>query len=97
VLHRVGVEPALGGGYHLLNDVYGWICTPFMMNFHSRRIVGWKVADNMRSDLAIDAIKMAVWVCRHDDLDGFVQTPGCHPFPPSLEPPPTIVTPSQCS
>jgi transposase InsO family protein len=30
------------------------------------------LAGNMRSDLAIDALEMAVWARRHDDLDGLV-------------------------
>jgi putative transposase len=34
--------------------------------------LGWQVAGNMRSDLAIDALEMAIWARRHDDLDGLV-------------------------
>jgi putative transposase len=50
----------------------GWVYTSFIMDLHSRRIVGWQVADNMRSDLALDALEMAIWVRRHEDLDGLV-------------------------
>ena len=50
----------------------GWVYTSFIMDLHSRRIVGWQVADNLRSDLALDALEMAIWVRRHDDLDGLV-------------------------
>jgi putative transposase len=42
------------------------------MDLYSRRIVGWQVADNLRSDLAIDALEMAIWARRNDDLDGLV-------------------------
>jgi transposase InsO family protein len=50
----------------------GWVCTSFIMDLHSRRIVGWQVADNLRSDLALDALEMAIWARRHDDLGGLV-------------------------
>jgi putative transposase len=50
----------------------GWVYTSFIMDLHSRRIVGWQVADNLRSDLALDALEMAIWVRRHDGLDGLV-------------------------
>jgi putative transposase len=50
----------------------GWVYTSFIMDLYSRRIVGWQVADNLRSDLALDALEMAIWARRHDDLDGLV-------------------------
>jgi putative transposase len=39
----------------------GWVYTAFVMDLHSRRIVGWQVADHLRSDLALDALEMAIW------------------------------------
>ena len=50
----------------------GWVYTAFIMDLYSRRIVGWQVADNLRSDLALDALEMAIWERRHDDLGGLV-------------------------
>ena len=50
----------------------GWVYTSFIMDLHSRRIVGWQVADNMRSDLAIDALEMAIWTRRNDDIGGLI-------------------------
>jgi len=50
----------------------GWVYTSFIMDLYSRRIVGWQVAGNLRSDLALDALEMAIWARRHDDLDGLV-------------------------
>ena len=50
----------------------GWVYTSFIMDLYSRRIVGWQVADNLRSDLALDALEMAIWTRRHADLDGLV-------------------------
>ena len=35
----------------------GWVYTAFVMDLFARRIVGWQVADHLRSDLALDALK----------------------------------------
>jgi putative transposase len=37
----------------------------------SRRIVGWRVAPTLRTDLALDALEMAVWA-RGESLPGLV-------------------------
>ena len=50
----------------------GWVYTAFVMDLFSRRIVGWQVADHLRSDLAVDALEMAIWARRHEDLAGLV-------------------------
>ena len=50
----------------------GWVYTSFVMELFARRILGWQVADNLRSDLAIDALEMAVWARRHESLDGLI-------------------------
>ena len=50
----------------------GWVYTAFVMDLHSRRIVGWQVADHLRSDLALDALEMAIWARRHEKIDGLV-------------------------
>ena len=50
----------------------GWVYTSFVMDLFARRIVGWQVADNLRSDLALDALEMAIWARRHEKIDGVV-------------------------
>ena len=50
----------------------GWVYTAFVMDLFARRIVGWQVADHLRSDLALDALEMAIWARRHADIDGLV-------------------------
>jgi putative transposase len=50
----------------------GWVYTAFVMDLFARRIVGWQVADNLRSDLALDALEMAIWVRRNEDIGGLV-------------------------
>src|SRR5207249_9320845 len=50
----------------------GWVYTAFVMDLFARRILGWQVADNLRSDLALDALEMAIWARRDEDLGGLV-------------------------
>jgi len=42
------------------------------MDLFARRILGWQVADHLRSDLALDALEMAIWARRHESMDGLV-------------------------
>jgi putative transposase len=39
----------------------GWIYVAFIIDVYSRMIVGWQASRSLRSDLAIDALEMAVW------------------------------------
>jgi putative transposase len=50
----------------------GWVYTAFVMDLFARRILGWQVADHLRSDLALDALEMAIWARRHEVIDGLV-------------------------
>ena len=50
----------------------GWVYTAFVMDLFARRVLGWQVADHLRSDLALDALEMAIWVRRDGDLGGLV-------------------------
>jgi len=38
----------------------GWLYLASVMDCYSRRIVGWAMADHMRSELVVDALEMAV-------------------------------------
>ena len=50
----------------------GWVYTAFVMDLFARTILGWQVADHLRSGLALDALEMAIWVRRDEDLGGLV-------------------------
>ena len=39
----------------------GWVYAAFIIDVFSRMVVGWQVSTSLRSDLAIDALEMAVW------------------------------------
>ncbi len=39
----------------------GWVYAAFILDVYSRMVVGWQLSTSLRSDLAIDALEMAVW------------------------------------
>ncbi len=49
----------------------GFAYAAFIIDVFSRRIVGWRVSNTLRADLALDALEMAIW-SRGGDLDGLV-------------------------
>ena len=55
-----------------VDTMAGWVYTSFVMDLFARRILGWQVADNPRTDLALDALEMAIWARRHESIDGLV-------------------------
>lgn len=52
----------------------GWVYAAFVIDVFSRMVVGWQVSTTMHTDLALDALKMAVWRREHAgaNLDGLV-------------------------
>jgi transposase InsO family protein len=52
----------------------GWVYAAFVIDVFSRMVVGWQVATSLYTDLALDALEMAVWRRRREgaDLAGLV-------------------------
>jgi putative transposase len=52
----------------------GWVYAAFVLDVFSRLIVGWQVATSLYTDLALDALQMAIWRCHAAgaDLTGLV-------------------------
>jgi putative transposase len=52
----------------------GWVYAAFIIDVYSRMVVGWQISNSLRSDLAIDALEMAVWARTRagQALDGLV-------------------------
>jgi putative transposase len=50
----------------------GVVYTAFVTDVFSRYIVGWKVSTTLRTDLALDALEMAIWSRGKTDLKGLV-------------------------
>jgi len=49
----------------------GWVYVAFIIDVFSRDVVGWQASRSLRTDLALDALDMAVWR-RGRRLDGLV-------------------------
>ena len=39
----------------------GFLRLAFVLDAHSRRVVGWSMAEHLRTELVVDALEMAVW------------------------------------
>ena len=52
----------------------GFVYVAFVTDLYSRRIVGWRAATTLRTDLALDALEQAIWQRRREgaDLAGLV-------------------------
>jgi putative transposase len=52
----------------------GWVYVAFIIDVYSRMVVGWQASRSLRSDLAIDALEMAIWNRQRagHDLDGLI-------------------------
>jgi putative transposase len=50
----------------------GWVYVAFVIDVFSRAIVGWQISTSLRSDLAIDALEMAIYARNAHDLSGLV-------------------------
>jgi putative transposase len=50
----------------------GFAYVAFIIDAFSRRIVGWRVSTSLRTDLALDALEMAIWSRQNDDLSGLI-------------------------
>ncbi len=50
----------------------GFVYVAFVTDVFSRRIIGWRVANTLRADLALDALEQAIWTRQSEDLAGLV-------------------------
>lgn len=50
----------------------GWVYVAFIVDVFSRFVVGWQASRSLRTDLALDALEMALWRRRAKRLDGLV-------------------------
>ena len=50
----------------------GWVDVAFLIDGFSRFVVGWQAARSRRTDLALDALELALWVRRAAPLDGLI-------------------------
>ena len=50
----------------------GWVYVAFVVDVCSRYVVGWQVSQSLRTDLALDALEMALWSRRPQELAGLI-------------------------
>jgi putative transposase len=50
----------------------GFVYVAFVVDVFSRFVVGWQVSTSLRSDLAIDALEMAIYARKAEGLEGLV-------------------------
>ena len=50
----------------------GWVYVAFIVDVYSRFVVGWQASRSLRTDLALDALEMAIWGRRGEQLQGLV-------------------------
>lgn len=50
----------------------GWVYVAFIIDVYSRLVVGWQASRSLRSDLAIDALEMAIFSRGDHGLDGLI-------------------------
>jgi putative transposase len=50
----------------------GWVYVAFIVDVFSRFVVGWQASRSLRTDLALDALEMALWARRARRLTGLI-------------------------
>lgn len=45
----------------------GFVYVAFVLDLFSRRVVGWRVSNSLRTDLALDALEQALWQRQRED------------------------------
>ncbi len=45
-----------------------WVYAAFVIDVYSRRVVGCQLSMSLRTDLALDALKMGLWTREHADM-----------------------------
>jgi putative transposase len=50
----------------------GFAYTSFIFDVFSRRILGWRVSNTLRADLALDALEQAIWTRQEENLGGLI-------------------------
>ena len=56
----------------------GVVYVAFVIDAYARRILGWRAATSMRTQLVLDALDQAVWVRRREGVTGARRTGASH-------------------
>ena len=55
------IPPQAGGTPSYVRTFSGWVYVAFITDVYSRRIIGWQTSTSLYTDLALDAVEIAVW------------------------------------
>jgi len=69
------LPPQAGGAPSYVSTWPGWVYVAFVIDAYSRRIVGWRTATSMNTQLVLDAIEHAIWTRSCEgitDLSGLI-------------------------
>ena len=68
----------MGGAPSYVCAFSGWVYVAFVTDVYSRRIIGWQTSTSLYTNLALDALQMAVWQRKRQgaDLSGLVHHSG---------------------
>ena len=61
----------------------GWVYAAFVIDVHSRRVVGWQLSKSLRTELALDSLEMGLWTREHagEDTTGVIAHSTGSPVP----------------
>jgi len=68
---KAGTAPRLDP-YTYVSTWAGFVYVAFVIDVFSRSIVGWRVSNSLHAELALDALEMALWVRRNQEVEGLV-------------------------
>ena len=63
------IPPQAGGTPSYVRAFSGWVYVAFVTHAYSRRIIGWQTSTGLYTDLALDALQMAVWQRKRQGVD----------------------------
>ena len=63
------IPPQAGGAPSYVRTFSGWVYVAFVTDVYSRRIIGWQTSTSLYTDLALDALEMAVWQRKRTGAD----------------------------
>jgi len=69
---RAMPNEAWAGDITYIRTDEGWLYLAVVIDLYSRRVIGWSMADHMRSELITDATRMAIETRSGSSLDGLL-------------------------
>ena len=62
-------QGAAGRPYTYVHTFSGWVYVAFVTDVFNREIVGWRTSRSLHTDLALDALNMAIYLRKREGAD----------------------------